>query len=128
MNQWKWVNHFQPQTLVIATFLCYIDAVFGFIFPIATSVLAGLLMAIALGAGGFGIANEKRWGYAVAVAGAVFQVVMLLAVFGSLGAHVDGDHQLDVRRRPRRPAPAPDEPRVPAHLVQVAAPALQPAS
>ena len=46
-------------------------------------MLAGLLMAIALGAGGFGIANEKRWGYAVAVAGAVFQVVMLLAVFGS---------------------------------------------
>ena len=83
VNQWKWVNHFQPQTLVIATFLCYIDAVFGFIFPIATSILAGLLMAIALGAGGFGIANEKRWGYAVAVAGAVFQVVMLLAVFGS---------------------------------------------
>ena len=83
VNQWKWVNHFQPQTLVIATFLCYIDAVFGFIFPIATSVLAGLLMAIALGAGGFGIANEKRWGYAVAVAGAVFQVIMLLAVFGS---------------------------------------------
>ncbi len=83
MNQWKWVNHFQPQTLVIATFLCYIDAVFGFIFPIATSLLAGLLMAIALGAGGFGIANEKRWGYAVAVVGAVFQVIMLFAVFGS---------------------------------------------
>ena len=82
MNQWKWVNHFQPQTLVVATFLCYIDAVFGFIFPIVTS-FAAFLMAIALGAGGFGVANEKRWGYAVAVAGAVFQVAMLLAVFGS---------------------------------------------
>jgi hypothetical protein len=54
--------------------------VFG---TIATSVLAGLLIVIALGVGGFGIANEKRWGYAVAVAGAVFQVVMLLAVFGA---------------------------------------------
>jgi uncharacterized membrane protein YciS (DUF1049 family) len=82
VNQWKWVNHFQPQTLVVATFLCYIDAVFGFIFPIVTS-FAAFLMAIALGAGGFGVANEKRWGYAVAVAGAVFQVAMLLAVFGS---------------------------------------------
>lgn len=84
MNQWKWVNHFQPQTLVIATFLCYIDAVFGFLFgTIATTWLAGLLIVAALGVGGFGIANEKRWGYAVAVAGAVFQVVMLLAVFGA---------------------------------------------
>jgi hypothetical protein len=83
VNQWKWVNHFQPQTLVIATFLCYIDAVFGFIFPIATSILAALVIVAALGAGGFGIANEKRWGYAVAVAGAVFQLVMLLAVFGT---------------------------------------------
>jgi len=82
VNQWKWVNHFQPQTLVIATFLCYIDAVFGFIFPIA-AILPSLLVAIALGVGGFGIANEKRWGYAVAVIGAVLQVVMLLTVFGA---------------------------------------------
>ncbi|HXY93527.1 MAG TPA: hypothetical protein VEP49_13690 [Acidimicrobiia bacterium] len=83
MNNWKWVNHFQPQTLVIATFLCYIDAVFGFIFPIATTVLFALLIVILLGAGGFGIANEKRWGYAVAVAGAILQLVMLIAVFGA---------------------------------------------
>jgi len=82
VNQWKWVNHFQPQTLVIATFLCYIDAVFGFIFPLG-AIRPSLLVAIALGAGGFGIANEKRWGYAVAVIGALFQVFMLLAVFGS---------------------------------------------
>jgi hypothetical protein len=84
VNQWKWVNHFQPQTLVIATFLCYIDAVFGLLFgTVATSFFAGFLIVIALGVGGFGIANEKRWGYAVAVAGAVFQLVMLLAVFGA---------------------------------------------
>jgi len=83
VNQWKWVNHFQPQTLVIATFLCYIDAVFGFIFPITSSVLAGLLIVVTLGLGGFGIANEKRWGYAVAVIGAVLQVVVLVLVYGS---------------------------------------------
>jgi hypothetical protein len=80
VNQWKWVNHFQPQTLVIATFLCYIQAVFGFIFPIA---VASLLISVALGIGGFGIANEKRWGYAVAVVAAVSQVVLLIAVFGA---------------------------------------------
>ena len=32
MNQWKWVNQFQPQTLYIATILCYVDAVFGLLF------------------------------------------------------------------------------------------------
>jgi len=84
VNNWKWVNHFQPQTLVIATFLCYIDAVFGLLFGVAaTSALAQIAIIALLGAGGFGIANEKRWGYAVAVIGAVLQVIMLVAVFGS---------------------------------------------
>ena len=41
------------------------------------------MVAIALGAGGFGIANEKRWGYAVAVIGAVFQVIVLLDTYGT---------------------------------------------
>ena len=84
MNDWKWVNQYQPQTLVIATFLCYIDAVFGLLFGVAaTSVLAQLAIIVLLAAGGFGIANEKRWGYAVAVIGAVLQVIMLVAVFGA---------------------------------------------
>jgi hypothetical protein len=84
VNNWKWVNHFQPQTLVIATFLCYWNAIFGLLFGIAaTSVLAGLIVIVALAAGGFGIANEKKWGYAVAVGGAVLQLVMLIAFYGS---------------------------------------------
>jgi hypothetical protein len=84
VNQWKWVNQFQPQTLYMATILCYVDAVFGLLFGfVATSLLAGLITISALAAGGFGIANEKRWGYAVAVGGAVLQIVMLFAVFGS---------------------------------------------
>src|SRR5690242_14268035 len=83
VNQWKWVNQFQPQTLYMATILCYIDAVSGLIFGvIATSVLAALVIIAALGAGGFGIANEKKWGYAVAVGGAALQLIMLLLIFG----------------------------------------------
>jgi hypothetical protein len=83
VDQWKWVNQYQPQTLYMATILCYIDAVSSLIFGfVATSFLAGLIIIVALGAGGVGIANEKKWGYAVAVIGAVLQVVMLFAVFG----------------------------------------------
>ena len=84
MNDYKFLNQFQPQTLVMGTLLCYIDAVFGLLFGvIATSVLLQLLTIFGLGLGGFGIANEKKWGYGVAVGAAILQLVMLLVVFGA---------------------------------------------
>jgi hypothetical protein len=78
VNDFRWVNQSQPQTLYGATILCYIDAVFGLITfnPIV------VLIAVGLGLGGFGIANEKKWGYTVAVVAAVIQVVLLLLIFG----------------------------------------------
>jgi hypothetical protein len=78
VNDFRWVNQSQPQTLYGATILCYIDAVFG---VLSFSPLI-ILIAIGLGAGGFGIANEKKWGYAVAVAAAIVQVVLLFLVYG----------------------------------------------
>lgn len=80
VNQWKWVNQFQPQTLYMATILCYVDAVFGLIF--SGGFFLNLLIAGCLGSGALGIANEKKWGYAVAVGGAVLQVLVLIATFG----------------------------------------------
>ena len=80
-QQWKWVNQFQPQTLYMATILCYVDAVFGLIF--GGLYLLNLLIVGCLAVGAFGIANEKKWGYAVAVGGAVLQVLWLLFVFGA---------------------------------------------
>ncbi len=83
MNNWKWVNHFQPQTLVIATFLCYWNAIFGLLFGLAaTSVLAGLIVIVALAAGGFGIANEKKWGYNVGLAMAFLPFILRIAFNG----------------------------------------------
>ena len=79
-QQWKWVNQFQPQTLYMATILCYVDAVFGLIF--SGGLFLNLLIAGCLATGALGIANEKKWGYAVAVAAAVVQVGILLLVFG----------------------------------------------
>ena len=112
-----------PRPSYIATILCYIDAVFGLLFGVFADLGArALVVIVALGAGGFGIANEKRWGYAVAVVGAVLQVAdagRSCSASSVLTSH--GDHQPAVRRRARRAAPAPHEPRVPAHLVQVAA-------
>jgi len=83
VTEFRWVNPTQPQTLYGATILCYIDAVFGLIFGmIAVSFFLGFLTIIGLAVGGFGVANEKKWGYAVAVAAAVVQVAMLLVIFG----------------------------------------------
>jgi hypothetical protein len=78
VNDFRWVNQSQPQTLYGATILCYIDAVFGLL---SFSPLI-ILIAIGLAAGGIGIANEKQWGYNVAVAAAIIQVALLLLVFG----------------------------------------------
>ena len=77
VNQRKFLNQSQPQTLVLGTLLLYVNAVFGLLnFPV------GLLMAVALGIGGYGIANEWKWAYAVAVAASIFQLVVLLAYYG----------------------------------------------
>ncbi len=88
VNDFRWVNQSQPQTLYGATILCYIDAVFGLLFGVfALSPILALLTILGLAAGGFGVANEKKWGYAVAVAAAVLQLAMLLLLkgFGVLG-------------------------------------------
>jgi hypothetical protein len=78
VNEFRWVNQSQPQTLYGATILCYIDAFFGII----TLNPLLMLIGIGLGAGGFGIANEKKWGYAVGVVAAIVQVALLLLVYG----------------------------------------------
>ncbi|MSO80041.1 MAG: hypothetical protein EXQ79_10640 [Acidimicrobiia bacterium] len=79
MNERRFINQYQPQTLVSATVLCYIHAVF--------LVLSGkfelLLFAAALGYGAYGIANEKKWGYTLAVAAAVLWVLVMVTVFRS---------------------------------------------
>jgi hypothetical protein len=79
VNDRKFVNQFQPQTLFMATVLLYINAVFDFLSFSPLLMLAGVLLA----AGGYGIANELRWGYSLAAAVAVLRVVVLFAVFGS---------------------------------------------
>jgi hypothetical protein len=81
VNDTRWVNPHQPQTLYMAVILCYVQAVFTLL---SFSYLGplGLFILVGLGAGGFGIANEKKWGYALAVAAAVLQVALFVAVGG----------------------------------------------
>jgi hypothetical protein len=84
VNDRKFLNQAQPQTLVLATLLLYINAVFGLLFGIVTTnPYLGLLTIVGLAIGGYGIANEWKWAYPVAVAAAVLQLLMLVVVFGS---------------------------------------------
>ncbi|MDZ4826593.1 MAG: hypothetical protein SGJ13_09040 [Actinomycetota bacterium] len=83
MNDYRWFNQTQPQTLQIAVLLCYFSAVSGLIFGVPNiGILSVLAIIVGLAAGGFGIANEKKWGYAVAVSAAVIQVLMYIVLFG----------------------------------------------
>jgi hypothetical protein len=81
VNDIHWFNPHQPQTLQIAVILCYVQA---FLSLLSLGYLGPLGLAIMLGLGGgaFGIANEKKWGYMIAVAAAVLQVVLFVAVGG----------------------------------------------
>ncbi len=72
----------QPQTLQIAVFLLYINAVF-------LLLGGGIVFAVAMAAAGFGIANEQKWGYGLGIVAAILPLALLLA-FG-LDAVFDAD-------------------------------------
>ena len=89
----RWVNQSQPQTLVIAVFLLYIQAGFSILFgidpnyrlvldPVPFAVARFLLFGAGGVAAGYGIANEQKWGYQLGVA--VAAVPLLLRLWISL--------------------------------------------
>jgi hypothetical protein len=65
----------------MATMLCYIQ---GFFALLALSYF-GLFFAAALGFGAYGIANDKRWGYTLAVTAALLQVLVVVAIAFDVG-------------------------------------------
>ena len=80
MEQRKWLNQGQPQTLVSACFLLYLNAILTLLFALGAS-LAGVagLEAIVLLVGvaaAYGIANDRRWGYYLAITVAVLPFVI----------------------------------------------------
>ena len=92
METRRWTNPTQPQTLQMAVILLYIEAVFGilfgrvfFLFPL------GLLLVVGQAAGGFGIANERKWGYWLSVAVATLGVlpIVVTLVNDGVGAILD---------------------------------------
>ena len=91
MNNFRWINPSQPQTLHSAVILAYFRA-FSIVFlgsvyyrRLPYDILGALaarifplLLLVALVGGGLGIANEKKWGFRLAVSAALYSVVATL--------------------------------------------------
>ncbi|MCI0634197.1 MAG: hypothetical protein L0206_09840 [Actinobacteria bacterium] len=82
MNERRFFNPSQPQTLQIAVLLLYLNAVLDLLFGFGFLGLFGLLIIVGMAAGGFGIANEQKWGYVLAVTVAIARVALLLVLAG----------------------------------------------
>jgi hypothetical protein len=82
----RWFDGSQPQTLQGAVMLCYLTAVFGLIGIVLGAYPLAELVPLGLGAAGFGVANEKRWGYrlGVALAGLNVLIDLYVLVIGGL--------------------------------------------
>ncbi len=84
METRRFFNPYQPQTLQIAVFLLYINA---FFLAIAGGIfnVIGLVLVAGGVAAGFGIANEKKWGYGLGVAMALFPFLWRVWFYGFSG-------------------------------------------
>ncbi len=70
MNDFRWFDPHQPQTLQVATFLLYARGVFA---------LLGfsLVLVVLYGAAAIGLANSKKWGYVVSLVAAFLPFVFI---------------------------------------------------
>jgi hypothetical protein len=90
MSERRWYNPRLPQTLVISQFLLYFDAFFGLLGALGGGIgLLGILYVGAYVYGAYGIANEQKRGYQVAVV-ASFLPIALPAVVLLLNGQLAG--------------------------------------
>ena len=70
----RFLNPAQPQTLVIAVYLLYLNSVFLAFRLFQYGVFPRLYVLQVIGGivAGFGIANEKKWGYVLGLVMAIF--------------------------------------------------------
>ena len=74
MERRRFLNPAQPQTLVIAVYLLYLNAAFLLFDLLRAGTFPILLLLLIVGGvvAGYGISNERKWGYALGIAMAVF--------------------------------------------------------
>jgi len=86
METRQWINQRQPQMLQSATILLYIRAAFGLLSLGGGGGGLLFLLTLAGAPAGFGIANDKKWGYYLAIGVAIVPLALSLGVvFGVFG-------------------------------------------
>lgn len=78
----KWLPTNQPQTLTIAVWLLYWNALLALVVGLVAGGFGRLelLLVAAEIAGGYGISNERKWGYRTAVVVAFVPLILLFAI------------------------------------------------
>ncbi len=93
MSDRTFVNPRQPQTLYISQILLYITAVGAVLFrsvgegwveALPLRYLVVFLMTVGAGAGAYGIANARRWGYLLGIAAAIAPFIIRLEIIRRL--------------------------------------------
>jgi hypothetical protein len=83
MDTSKWLNRGQPQTLQYAVMLLYINAAFAILFGGFLQLYGLIVIAGGIG-GGYGVANERKWGYGVALGVAFAPFLFSILFYRSL--------------------------------------------
>lgn len=86
----KFFDPSQPQTLQIATFLLYLDAVILLLTGGFASQF-GFLLAAGSAGGAYGMANSKKWGYGLSVGVAILGLALPLLLGRSVGSMIRYD-------------------------------------
>ena len=77
----RWIDRTQPQTLMMATVIMYINAVFGLLDGQVFAVPIGTILVLGQAAAGLGVANEKKWGYWLGVVLVALFIVFMVINF-----------------------------------------------
>ena len=85
MQQRRWLNPAQPQTLQIAVFLFYANSFFIILALLLNADLPLIYIGIFVGqvAAGWGIANEMKWAYYLGLAMAVLPFAIRFYYFSN---------------------------------------------
>jgi hypothetical protein len=91
MSQRRWFNPNVPQTLYVAQFLLYFDAFWALLSLFGPLGLLGLISLGAYLYGAYGIANEQKRGYQVAVVAAFLPLALRTIAAVLVGDGLIGD-------------------------------------